>query len=119
MIGPIVLILHLAVLIGAFIVFDQIVRLEYSQYKKVWEADGRPHGFFWVPSESKFAGGWLVSLRSSRAFRRASVAWLFSTPNWMRRDIRALKRVYLLRALVFTWNFGLAITIAVYLFLQD
>jgi hypothetical protein len=119
MIGPIVLVVHLVVLFGAFIVFDQLVRLEYSQYRKDWDADGRPHGFFWVPSECKSAGGWWVSLRSSNAFRRNMFGWLFSTPTWMRADARALKRVYLLRVLVFIWNFGLAITIGVILFVQQ
>jgi hypothetical protein len=119
MIGPIVLVFHLAVLLGAFIVFDQLVRLEYSQYRKAWDADGRPHRFFWVPSECTSAGGWLVSLRSSNAFRRNMFGWLFVTPSWMLTDTRALKRVYLLRALVFIWNFGLALTIAVILFVQQ
>jgi hypothetical protein len=118
MIGPIILILQVAVLIGFFIVFDQLVRLEYSQHRKEWDADGKPHGFFWIPSESKSAGGWLVSFRSSKGFHRVVLAWLFSTPIWMRRDIRALKRVYLLRALAFIWNFGIAIIVAVSIFVQ-
>ena len=118
MIGPIILILHVAVAFGIFIVFDQLVRLEYSQHRKQWNADGRPHGFFWIPSESKFPGGWLVSFRSSKGFHRIVFPWLFSTPSWMRHDIRALKRVYLLRALVFTWNLGLAITVALSIFVQ-
>ena len=49
-------------MIAAFVVFDRLMRLEYSCHRKMWEADGKPHGFFWVPAESKAAGGWLAGL---------------------------------------------------------
>jgi hypothetical protein len=99
MFNPIILLLLFPVVIAAFIVFDQLVRLEYSSYRKNWEADGQPHGFFWVPAEAKSAGGWLVGFGSSFAMQRCTFGWLFSTPEWMRRDEKALRLVFWLRIL--------------------
>ena len=90
----------------AFVVFDQLVRLEYSSYRKHWEADGRPHGFFWVPAEAKIARGLLVNLGSWRARNRCSFGWLLSTPEWMRWDEKAMRLVFWLRVLVLVWNVG-------------
>jgi hypothetical protein len=118
MINPIVLILLFPVAIAAFIVFDQIVRLEYSYYRKNWEADGKPHGFFWVLAESKAAGGWLVCLGSSFAMQRRTFGWLFSTPEWMWRDKRARRLVFWLRVLVLTWNVGILGAVTAFLFLR-
>lgn len=106
------------VLIAAFIVFDQLVRLEYSSYRKHWEADGRPYGFFWIPAESKIAGGWLVSLGGGFARSRCTFSWLFSTPEWMRRDEKALRLVFWLRVLVLSCNVGVAGIVVASLFLS-
>ena len=107
MFNPIIFLCLFPVLIAAFIVFDRLVRLEYSDHRRAWEADGRPHGFFWVPREVTFAGGWLVSLGSSAARMRKSYVWLFSTPDWVRTDNNARRLLYWLRILVLTWNIGL------------
>jgi|SRR6266550_739634 len=107
MFNPIIFLLLFPVLIAAFIIFDRLVRLEYSAYRSNWEADGKPHGFFWVPAESKSAGGWLVGSRSSFAFHRCTFGWLFSTPAWMRDNASARRLVFWLRLLVLTWNLGI------------
>lgn len=117
MFNPLIFFLLIPVLIAAFMVFDQLVSLEYSSYRKNWEADGKPHGFFWVPTESKSAGGWLVSFGSSFAFHRCTFGWLFSTPEWMREDEKALRLIFWLRVLVLTWNLGIIGAVVVYLFL--
>jgi len=116
MFNPVILLILIPILIAAFIVFDQLVRLEYSSYRKNWEADGKPHGFFWVPSGSKSSGGWLVGFGSSFAFHRCTFGWLFSTPEWMRRDERALRLVFWLRTLVLTWNLGIVGAVVAHLF---
>ena len=53
MLYPTIFLLFFPVLLTAFLVFDQLVRLEHSAYRKHWEADGKPHGYFWIPTESK------------------------------------------------------------------
>jgi hypothetical protein len=93
-----------AVLLAAFLMFDQLVRLEYHSYRRNWEADGQPHGFFWVPPEVKRLGGWAVSFRSDFASKRCSYVWLFSTPDWVRRDEKAKQLLNWLRVLVIVWN---------------
>jgi hypothetical protein len=41
----------ISVLLGSFLTFDQLIRLEYNSYRSQWENDGKPHGFFWFPHE--------------------------------------------------------------------
>jgi hypothetical protein len=93
-------------LIAAFIVFDKLVRLEYSAHRRDWEADGKPHAFFWVPREVR-SGGWLIQFGSSVARMRKSYVWVFSTPEWVRKDKNARHLLYWLRILVISWNLGL------------
>src|SRR5688500_10529772 len=97
MFNPIIFFCLLPVLIAALVVFDLLVRLEYSAHHRDWEADGRPHGFFWVPSEVTFARGWLIHLDSTVARMRKSYVWVFSTPEWVRRDRKARHLLYWLR----------------------
>ena len=87
-------------LIADCIVLDRLVRLEYSNWKKEWDKDGRPHGYFWVPPESKIFGGLLVSVRSSRALRNITLEWFFQTPGWMARQETARRLLWLHRLLV-------------------
>lgn len=93
-----------SVLLGAFLIFDRLVRLEYESYRRHWLADGQPHGFFWVPPVVKRLGGWTVSLRSDFASKRCSYVWLFSTPDWVRKDEKAKRLLKWLRILVVLWN---------------
>lgn len=37
-----------------FVVFDQLVRYEYENFREAWEANGRPFGFFWKPPQYGF-----------------------------------------------------------------
>ena len=79
--------------LAAFVMFDRLVRLEYQSFRKDWEKDGQPHGFFWVPPEVKRLGGWAVSLSSGFASKRCSYVWLFSTPDWVRKSEKARQLV--------------------------
>jgi len=98
-----IVVLYFPVLIGSLLLFDQIVRTEYFHHRSAWEADGQPHGFFWVPRESTFARGLLVRFGSSLAQRLTWRSWLFSTPRWIEHDRHALHLLYWWRALVIGW----------------
>jgi hypothetical protein len=100
------------VLLAAFLVFDQLVRLEYNVYRSKWEADGKPHGFFWVPPESKALSGWIVKGSSTFARNHRALSWLFSTPEWIQQNANAKRLLYLLRLFVITWNVSILIVLA-------
>jgi hypothetical protein len=106
-----------SVLLAAFAMFDRLVWLEYHSYRSNWEADGQPHGFFWVPPEVKRWGGWAISLRSDFASKRCSYVWLFSTPDWVREDQNAKRLLFGMRLLVALWNVSILL-IAVVIFSQ-
>ena len=95
------------VLIGALVVFDRLVWREYVSHRAQWEADGKPHGFFWVPPESRLANGWFVRFDSWVATPRSSFVWLFSTPQWAQEDRRARRLLFWLRILLLGWTAGL------------
>jgi hypothetical protein len=90
-------------MIASYFVFDSLIRLEYFNHRRDWEADGKPHGIFWIPKESTFAGGWLIRLGSAISTKRKSYVWLFSTPAWMKGDRNALRLLFCWRALIFGW----------------
>lgn len=96
-----------AVLVAALLTFDQIVRLEYSAHRSRWEKDGKPHGFSWVPPESRMLRGWMVRPGSFLALNRLAFVWLFKAPEWIQGDQRAIGLVRRLRILVLIWNIGL------------
>jgi hypothetical protein len=98
---PIFLLL-IPVVFAAFIVFDLLVSLEYSSHRKSWEADGKPRGYFWSPSEIGY-----FNFSSGIATQRCSLVWLFSTPEWMRQDVKAKRLIFLMRILVVVWNIGI------------
>lgn len=116
MFNGLIIIVLFPVLIAVLILYDRLLWLEYFSYRSNWEQDGKPHGFFWVPPEARFAGGWLVRFGSSAAHWRKSFAWIFSTPEWMQRDKKARRLVFWLRTLVLIWNLGLGGAIAVHAF---
>ena len=71
--------------------FDKLVRRQYAAHRASWERDGRPHGFFFRPPQTRGSvGSWL-------AFQRCAHVWLFRTPHWMRRDREALRLMLRLR----------------------
>lgn len=117
MFNPLILVILIPVLIATFVVFDKLVRLEYSSYRKSWEADGKPHGFFWMPDESKTTGGWSGGFGSSLARTRCAFGWLLSTPEWMRGDERGWRLVLWWRILTLTWNVGILGAVIIHLLL--
>jgi hypothetical protein len=91
-----------SILIGAFITFDKILKIQYSEFKSTWEADGRPYGFFWKPKDTQW-------LRSSLAKIRISYQWLFRTPHWAQDSKTTRKYFIRFCLLVLCWNVGLLI----------
>ena len=71
---------------GSLIIFDVLVRREYSLHRVDWVSDGRPLGLFWVPNETKVANRLLVKSGSSLARRKAAYGWVFATPKWVSGD---------------------------------
>jgi hypothetical protein len=88
----------LGVLLYAFLLFDRLVRAEYEQHRPMWEADGRPAGFFWSAKEC----GYL----SHYTRIRLSFAWLFRTPAWVANAPPMVATLRRLRFAVLAWNVG-------------
>ena len=88
------------ILIAAFLTFDRLLFVEYSSYRKNWERDGKPHGFFWTPAELKGSGFWGF-VRSSVAHKRLRFDWLFVTPPWIRESPEARLWLFAWRTLFF------------------
>ena len=102
----VVIVMFAAILALAFVSFDQLVRLEYKFHRVSWEADGKPHGFFWVPSQSKGSGAMLTKFGSTVARNRCVFSWLFSTPKWAGEEKRARNILVRYRLSVLAWNLG-------------
>ncbi len=96
----------LPLLFYGFWAFDQLVRLEHTSYREQWEQDGRPHGFFWGHREAQMSGGLMVGFGSTFAFQRCAFTWLFSTPEWAKKDRKALDLLYRFRVAVASWDIG-------------
>jgi hypothetical protein len=85
------------------VTFGRLVWLEYRYHREAWEDDGRPVVGPPYPPET-WALPWLVVRSSSvNAGIRCMVVWFFSTPEWMKRDRRALRWVPWFRVLAFTF----------------
>jgi len=94
--------LALAFLLGAFAAFDVVVRAGYADNFADWEASGSPHGFFWVPQESRgFLG--FPSLSAGAARTICALEWLLVSPSWVagNRSLRIV--VWLYRIFVLCW----------------
>ena len=96
--------------IGAMITCDLLVRLEYTSHRANWEADGEPFGVVWTPPGRKrglsyaFGNFWIQTL---------SWQWLFSTPDWMLQDSRALRLVRWLRICSTIWMIGAVLLVGI------
>jgi len=97
----------LFVLFPSFLMFDRLLRIEYEVYRRYWEADGKPVGFFWIPNEVKSFHGVLVNWRSSVASRRCALVWLVLTPKWVKKNETAARAIFWWRFFVVFWILAL------------
>ena len=100
----------ISVLLGSFLTFDQLIRLEYNTYRFQWETDGKPQGFFWFPREYwrnqnlSLLDKWKSQYKSGWATQKVHLLWLFSTPQWIKNDDKAKKLLKRMRVFVLIWN---------------
>jgi hypothetical protein len=86
--------------LGSALTFDELVQLEYYSYLTDWKNDGKPRGVFWFPID--YWGSKNFNWFSSTlACQRLSRIWLFSTPQWMKKDEEAMKLIKRFRILNF------------------
>ena len=97
------LIVWIVIVIGAFLTFDRLLYLQYSLYRKQWEQDGKPYGFFWIPPVLRRSGFWGFPL-NSLAHRRVIFHWFFGTPRWIRDSPEARLWLYAWRSLMVLAN---------------
>ena len=97
----------IAVLLYSFVLFDRLVRFEYEQHRASWDADGRPHGFFWRPQEASHFG-------SALACACASIYWLFRSPPWVSESANLTVIWRRLRFAVLVWNVGIVACAALF-----
>jgi hypothetical protein len=101
-------ILLVFVLLYGLLLFDRLIRAEYEQHRQIWEADGRPAGFFWRAAECSF-------MASHFAKTRLTLVWLFRTPAWIADSPVLRARLRRHRWSVLIWNVGMLIWFAFFL----
>lgn len=89
------------VFLPAALCFDRIVRREYEHHPDAWQADGRPHGFFFHPEEER------TPVSSNLAFNRLVCKLWCSTPPWLRADDQALRWLVPYRVFCLLWTLGI------------
>jgi hypothetical protein len=92
------------VLLYGFVLFDRLLRAEYEGHRQIWEADGRPRGFFWRPAESSS-----FDILSQVARLRLNFAWLFRTPSWIAESPLYKVSLRKHRLAVLIWNVGVLV----------
>ena len=97
---PFILIILAIFLLFAFITFDQIVKIEYSNFRDDWNEDGKPRGIFWSPPGGSALSGW-------GEMHRISFLWLFKTPGWAAENMNIRALFNRLRLLVLIWCVGI------------
>src|SRR5438270_5880433 len=83
----------LALCVAGLVTFDRLVQLQRRNHPEEWERDGKPwHGF---------------GVGGGAAWKQCSIAWLFSTADWMRMDKNAVRLVTIYRGLWLSFSLGL------------
>jgi hypothetical protein len=78
------------------VTFDEVIKIEYNQYREVWEQSGHPRGVFWSEPELKYTF-------RGRVYQWYMLEWLFHTPAWGSADdvVRKLLKRFRLITLAF------------------
>ena len=91
-------------LMGSFLSFDEIIKIQYRDFKSEWEADGRPNGFFYYPENNNKKQDLM-----GYAYTRLSFIWLFRIPDWA-KDNKTIKKQFIrFRLFVLCWNVGMVL----------
>ena len=90
--------------LGTIVTFDLLVRLEHKDHRENWDLDGKPYGVVWVPPGTK--RGIAYAFGNPRV-TFIQYKWLFSTPDWMRADQKALRLILWNRIFGFIWLVGM------------
>ena len=77
--------LFLVVLVVSFVVFDRLLRIQFSDAHSDWEREGCPSGYFWAPPSSRKL--------SPRARGYLYSKWFYHAPPWVRGSQQA-ERLY-------------------------
>jgi hypothetical protein len=93
----VVIAVGLPLIFYSWLMFDRLVKAEYEIKRMVWEADGKPAGFFWKAPECTFFG-------SSWARNWLSFVWLFSTPSWVAESKDYRTWLMRFRIFVLAWS---------------
>ena len=84
--------LFMSCCISLFILFDEILKFQHKNYYSDWLADGKPHGFFFKPEETKTFFG-MPGFGSWFAMQRRCFALTWKTPNWADKEPRIIKLI--------------------------
>jgi hypothetical protein len=77
--------------VPAGLLLDRLLRHEYENHPRDWEADGRPSGFFWCPRDADW---WYANTFNFYFYR-----WFVKTPAWIRRSPTCSRQLNLIRTL--------------------
>jgi hypothetical protein len=69
------------------------------KFRKNWKKDGGPRGFMWAPRKAHISDDFLNHVRGDAAHMRIRFDWLFITPQWIGRNIKARLLLYGWRSL--------------------
>ena len=94
-------------LAGLLASFDLVVRKQHDDYLDSWRSDGEPHGFFWIPRESRNRLG-LPRLSSTGARNKCAWRWLFMTADWARADVGIHRMLIAYRVFMLLWILAIA-----------
>jgi len=86
--------------IMSFIVFDRLLRIQFSDARSEWESDDCPSGYFWAPPGSKRL--------SPRARGNLLSHWFYHRPAWVSSSAQAARLYGLLRLATYLAAIALA-----------
>lgn len=85
-------------LLAAFALSEILMRRFQRFHPAEWETKGKPCGIFSAPT----------AFRSDIMGKSMTLAWLFSTPSWMKQqENNTILLLWIYRVSVLTWNLGI------------
>ena len=87
------------IVVVAILSVDELVELERTLVPGQWTADRMPSPMLRRSTATSF------TISSMFATTRCGLTWMYRTPEWARRDARAMRLLRRLRALLLFWTF--------------